>query len=416
MSTNLEITSSGIAARDRDPESKELSNLMFPSEHQIVILSTDTRKANQKNIARIPLSFQIRYNGAAQDPPALTMLINPNNMTSSRDKMVNAEYTRGGHVVEEWGEMQEVLQFTGKIGGYYVLNPEIGFSGLNRFHRSQSPSFRNLMNLFMLYRNNGMVYEKTVRDNQDDPQNRLMRNSSASRISERVPLIVRNIKNKITIVGDVFLIYDGCSYMGSFDDFSIEEDASNPYNLAYKFTFIVRAKFEVDKRNLQTYLQRFTELGDIENRKMLSSHQIKQLERDIQRGLSTSQQAVSDERRFLAEQNSVFVNPNSITVPREITSSNLVEASTRDHVNYLNNQGVSTDGSDYDRVKQDMSQLASNTASEANLGLNNSVNTHLDILLKNGASDNPQTASRAANLASEAQRNVNEKKKSLNSR
>jgi len=417
MSTSIDLTSSGLQVKTRDGESKELSELLFPSQHQIVILDTETKKADQKVITRIPLSFQIRYNNKAEDPPALVMLINPSSLNVTRDKKINSEFTRGGHVIEEWGEMQENLQFTGKIGGYFVLNPQIDFSGLNRYHRSRSPSFRNLMNLFMIYRNNGMVYEKTLKDSQDSPENRLMRNSGLSKVNNRIPKMAKTVKNRIAVVGDVFLNYDGVSYKGAFDDFSIEESSDAPYTLSYKFTFIVQSKIETDKRTLDTYLQRSEELGDVANRKPVTSagkkqleNRLKQLERGIRSALEVSQEAEADNRSFLAEKEVVSLNPRHPSRVDQVNVENYVELAAKDHNSYLNSIGLKTSPDDFSNINENFKRIATGSASLANSSSNNLTNVHNSILLNNGSDSNTATFNKAVNLTEEAKRNLNEKK------
>lgn len=416
MSNTLDLNSSGIMVKDRDGENKQLSELTFPSEHQIVILDAEVKKADQKFIPRIPLSFQVRYNGAAEDPPALVMLVNPSTMTVSKSKKVNAEFTRGGHIVEEWGDMQDTLQFSGKIGGFYVLNPTNGFSGLNRYHRSNAPSFKNLMNLFMIYRNNGMVYDKTIRDPQQTASDRLMKNKGLSYVNDRIPRMVQNVKNRIAVVGDIYLSYDGVSYKGSFDDFSIEESADSPYTLSYKFSFVVQSKVEEDKRSIDTYSQRNIELGDISKSRPTST-QNKQINQIIERGMQVSQQSSADEKSELIKINKEMVNPNHITTPQQITRSNIIEATVVDQVAHLNSQGLKTDSGDVARIRQSVTSQASTNFTSSNKGDADSVNNNRTVLSKNGYDLNSkETTSKAVGLAAEQRRNLNEKQKIANSK
>jgi hypothetical protein len=246
--------------------SENLNKLDFPHQHQFVIIDTETdsQKAHTRPLKLLPMTFAIRYNGEAKDPASLTMLINPSNMSVQSSKLVTDSFTRNGYVIEDWGDGQDVLQFNGSIGGYYILNPTVGSSGLNRYDRSKSVSFKNLMNLFMLYRNNGTIYEKTVKSQEKSKKNRLISTTGLIKINKRLKSINESPKNRPYAMADMYLAYDNYIYKGSFDEFSIEEDASRPYTLNYSFTFVVQNRIEKDFRDLRFYTQEAFVFSDVQ--------------------------------------------------------------------------------------------------------------------------------------------------------
>lgn len=134
----------------------------------------------------------------------LVFYINPNNLTRTYARKTSEQFAGGGHVVEHSGQDQDRLSASGKIGAYYTDK-----TGLTRFFRRNSASFQQLMHLYLLYRNNGYVYEITD-------------------------------AHRISLVGRVQITFDTEVWVGHFDSFQMSEDANNPYTMDYSFEFTVR--------------------------------------------------------------------------------------------------------------------------------------------------------------------------------
>jgi hypothetical protein len=411
MSESLDLTSSGILIGDGSGRARDLSSIFQPSENQIFILDSDFKSADQKFIVRIPISFQIDYkNRKITNPPELFLLINPSNLNFSSSKKINSEFARGGYITEEWGDLQEILEFSGKIGGYYVLNPKVGFSGLNRHDRTKSPSFRNLMNLLMIYRNNGMIYDNTPPSSQKNKSDSLMKNTKVLKQNVRSSKMAVSKKNRIIGVGDVYLNYDGVSYRGSFDSFSIEEKADEPYTLSYSFSFTVRDKYEVDKRGLDNFLNNGLDIKDRDIGKP-STKETKDLERAIASSLNSSQESLSDQRSNLASQNQSLLNPTHSSPLEEILKGRVVNLTVDDHTKFLSSKGLQLQNDDVINLTKNVEGMNSSNFTESNSSFNDSKNTHLDILGKNGFPSNSETSGIAENYSQELKRNLDEKNK-----
>jgi len=247
------------------------SKLILPSNHQYVLIESDNDIVSSNPISKLPMTFQITYNGEQEDPPTITLLINPENMVLTFGKKVNPSFARSGYIVEEWGEHQDTIACSGKIGGYYIKNPTISaeagpinFNGLNRYDRTKSESFKNLYYLLILYRNNGAIYQRTTKGPSILYNKKLIKDTTTfAKVAKRVPYAIENIKNRIDRLGDLFMIYDNYIYQGAFDNFSIEEVSSSPFNLSYNFTFTVQRRFLSDYRNYNYYNQVFIESSDV---------------------------------------------------------------------------------------------------------------------------------------------------------
>lgn len=238
----------------------DIKGITFPSDHQYVIIDTST-PPQYKELKHLPMTFWIDYSRAEgsseKNIPVLTLLINPENMTISMSKRVAPTFARDGYIVETWGEEQDVIQCSGKIGGYYIAKgndipgPE-SLDGLNRYGRNKSLSFKNIYKLLYIFRNNGAVFQNTTKVKSNS---KLVQHAGYPKITERIPESFKNAKNRIDRVGDVFMSYDQTKYIGSFDTFSMVEDGSKPYNLEFSFQFTVQRRYTSDSRNFEHYRQ-----------------------------------------------------------------------------------------------------------------------------------------------------------------
>jgi len=252
---------------------EDFIDIIIPSNGSIVLAgeqgvsnSDEELELNiNSTVAPICMVFYIDYENAnITNPPQFTFLINPNNMNFSLSKKVADNFTRGGHVIEEWGENRDVIKCEGKIGAYYVINPTYTYqAGLNTYDRRKSHSFRSLYSLFILYKNNGAIFQRTP--TKTVSSSKLMSNTETSSTipSNTYPLQAQNKNNRILKLGTVYLSYDQTIYSGTFDEFNIEEDAEKPFTLSYSFQFTVAKRVVNDKRTPFYYNQSSTETQDL---------------------------------------------------------------------------------------------------------------------------------------------------------
>lgn len=405
MSETLDLSSSGILIGDGTNRARDLSSIYQPSENQIFILDTDFKSADQKFIVRLPISFQIDYKSQKiTNPPDLFLLINPSNLNFSSNKKINSEFARGGYITEEWGDMQETLEFSGKIGGYYVWNPKVDFSGLNRYDRSKSPSFRNLMNLLMVYRNNGMLYDDTPLKPIPSKTDNLIQNKNILKTSKRVSQIARSRKNRIIAVGDVYLNYDGTSYRGSFDSFSIEEKADEPYTLSYNFSFTVRDKSVSDKRNIQNSSNNNPTLED-KDKNSLSTQQVKNLDRISSNNLRTNQSLISEQN------NDSTSTDDSLKV---LLGGGPVKYTLTEQLSFLTAQGNILDNEDVLKLEKNISDMNSNEFNKSRQGYADSIVTHSNIISKNNNNGSvSENGDKAINYSQKLSNNLQKNNKAI---
>jgi hypothetical protein len=149
--------------------------------------------------------------------PPLVMLINPSQFTRTHENAVDSSpKTRHGHVIHAWLERPMKIMCSGITAGQYAVDYE-GAGGLTNVNRVHSISYGNLLSLVNIYRNNGIVYSGPEGD-------------------VGIPIVPFTI----------FIYYDNHVYLGSFDDFSVEDSSEKPHNMTYSFGFTVRYDQHLD--------------------------------------------------------------------------------------------------------------------------------------------------------------------------
>jgi len=160
--------------------------------------------------------------------PPLILLINPQEFRRSHENFVDfGTKTRVGNIVHTYLEQPIKINASGVSPAQFAVYADMS-GGLTNYNRVQSLSYRNLMSLVMIYKNNGALYDVPSGKSDDGPIGSVAGDGS------------------IILPGSIFIYYDDHVYIGSFDSLSLTDDASKPHNMAYSFTFTVRYDIHVD--------------------------------------------------------------------------------------------------------------------------------------------------------------------------
>jgi len=381
----------------------DLKGLEFPSDHQYVIIDTTTDLPEYKGMNRIPMMFWIKYSQvdlAKTEPPPLTLLINPNNMNLTFAKKISSNFARGGYVVEEWGEEQDVIVCEGKIGGYFMKKSSVSkvsphaLNGLNRYERSKSLSFKNLYKLLYIYRNNGAIFQNTVKDKKE---NKLIQRSGYPYINKRVPLVLENPKNRIDRLGDVFLGYDQTIYTGAFDSFSITEDANSPYTLSYKFQFTVQRRVVTDYRDFEFHMASATENSEVKR----NSEKVRRV---VENAIAIQKEAVAAEITNLDNRVELGHALDSPVTKESLSSGKTPTQSTRETSEVMRKNGVILNEPETAEVKEGFETVA--IAEETKIyGLSQIGKDKVRRTLYESAIRNGKDTQKAASLANNVMHN-----------
>ena len=217
--TNFQQVGSG-AANDAAKEAEHRSASGLNADTGLGLQFT---QAQQQMQAQIQAGIQDMAN-----TPPLRFLVNPSSLSINHEKVISdGDRSRRGPIVEQWGDGQDTLEVSGKVGAFYAL--DVGRSafadggpGITRNARTVSAAYQNFMSLYQIYRNNAGIF---LSDSAD----------------------ITSPRMNLALMGSIYIYYDYTLYIGSFDTFSVTEADSSPYTIEYSFQFTVRATFALDR-------------------------------------------------------------------------------------------------------------------------------------------------------------------------
>lgn len=176
-------------------------------------------------LGKTPVIFDIvGANGVSILPEDLRMVlhVNPRTMQFSYDNVIEVIQTRGGHVEQHWGQSPATIAFEQATGGFArlytgvtsITGPGPANSRLPSSTqavdiggtRRDTIAYDKYLDLLALYHNNGSVYDRSGR---------------------------------IYYQGKVKMAYDGGTYWGYIENFTVSEEVEQPYQFSLSFSFKV---------------------------------------------------------------------------------------------------------------------------------------------------------------------------------
>jgi len=169
---------------------------------------------------------------AMKNTPPLRMLVNPDTFKRSTEKVRTEEHTRKGPITQTHGNGQLKLDISGKVAGFFAIDaehPDTGGEapGLTRMARHYSAGYQNFMSLYLLYRNNGKLFTYDGYGS--------------------------GLSRTLSMVGSVYIYYDGELFIGSFDNLNVTESETSPFRLEYNMQFTCRVKYNLDSPEKYSY-------------------------------------------------------------------------------------------------------------------------------------------------------------------
>ena len=171
------------------------------------------------NLAKKPMFFELDIDNP---PPVFTLLINPQEMNMNFTKKVIQARTRpttrnrGSYNLQYFFDELDVMSCSATSAMFY------GENGLTTNFRTDTLGYKNFKSLVEIYRNNGHNYAPR----------------------QKYPLVSGG-DGLIESVGRVIIAYDDIVYRGSFDSFSVNDDDTKPFNLAFNFQYTISEKLDV---------------------------------------------------------------------------------------------------------------------------------------------------------------------------
>jgi len=149
------------------------------------------------------------------DSLKLVLHVNPSSMQFQHQQVVERIQTKGGFVEQHWGESPMTISFDMATGGFMRL-----YTGLSNITgptsgggvdaggtRRDTIAYDKYLDMLALFHNNGSVYDA---------------------------------QGRIAFNGLIRIIFDGSTFDGWFQSFSVTEAADKPYQFAMNASFVVK--------------------------------------------------------------------------------------------------------------------------------------------------------------------------------
>jgi len=163
-----------------------------------------THPAATRKPSGIAMAFQVTSpfdNHRVLMPHALVLHVNPSNFQEGFNQKVERIQTRGGFVEQHWGHELTTITASGSTGSFMNI-----FNGLSAIMRQRTIAWDRYRDLHDLFLNNGALF---------DPS------------------------GAIVLHGNLMLMYDRGTYIGTFRTFEVEETDASPFAFNLNWTFKV---------------------------------------------------------------------------------------------------------------------------------------------------------------------------------
>lgn len=199
---------------------------------------------------------------ASEDRIYVQMYLNPESINLNDSKIINETLTKGGYVVQYWGEKNTIISFNGTTGSSGIE----GINLLNRAYRHEQFEFENIIKSRIAAAKNRIkasVVENASKLN--EIQSGVQLSTVPSALADGLETIMDVFSGNKGSVDDrqwesisareslgslattVEMHFDGVVYQGYFTSFSVTESAQNPGIFSYNSNFTVLRKEGVRK-------------------------------------------------------------------------------------------------------------------------------------------------------------------------
>ena len=180
---------------------------------------------------------------------SFSLLINPSELAYGSTQVISNQYSRNGFINSLWGPGQGTLVGSGFSAAF--LGPVYGLDGPsvimdeanmlegNGTLKYNSLGYANVMSMVALMRNNGyyQLMSKNVKGN--NSYLNAQDGDATAQVTTTLAGMARSKSRVIHVMGSVAIDYDGTTYVGAFNTFSIEASVDNPFRFSYSFEFVV---------------------------------------------------------------------------------------------------------------------------------------------------------------------------------
>lgn len=166
------------------------------------------------------------------------MYINPQSLKIDEKKIIQKQRTKGGYVIQYWGEGLATVALEGHTGSSGIE----GINILRKVYRAEQDSFQSVSHI-LIDRLNAFTGSNTIQSG----VNRSL--STEEKITEAIPTLLGDAVNPpllptlASLATNVEMYYQGWVFRGYFESFVVSESVSNGvgvFNYSIAFTILDR--------------------------------------------------------------------------------------------------------------------------------------------------------------------------------
>lgn len=218
----------------------------------------------------VPLSVNALGRNDLVNRAVVPLYINPESIRITEQKQISETMTKGGYIVQYWGEQLSGIQVSGTTGSGGIEAINI----LRDVYRNEIIQFNNLLreraanqqqDFVTAFGSTGNLnrtanFGNGIRDILNDLTQGGTTNiftgvksnieeivDAAANISEQNPMSVELVPTPGAFATNLILYWHGEKFQGYFKDFNVDEQASSPGHFTYNFSFTVLKRSGVRK-------------------------------------------------------------------------------------------------------------------------------------------------------------------------
>lgn len=165
----------------------------------------------------------------------IDMYINPQSLVIEEKKIIQKQRTKGGYIIQYWGEELAVVRLSGHTGSSGIE----GINALRQAYRSEQDAFQSVSQI-LIDKLNAFTGSNTLQDG----TNRAASNATGQGATEALPTIMGSGANPpllptlASLATSVEMYYQGWAFRGYFESFNVDESVTNGvgvfnYNLVF---------------------------------------------------------------------------------------------------------------------------------------------------------------------------------------
>lgn len=278
----------------------------------------------------IPTSIFGIKNDSLAGRKVIPLYLGPESFKISEQKIIKETLTKGGYIIEYWGEQMPTITANGTTGSGGILAIEI----LRSIYRNEQIQMENLLlqratdaETDVQFLNNATVrsgvriaIDSLIENGLSEIENGIR--STIDRITELFDQSVEENTNPIELIPSlgafavsVDLYFQGLKYRGYFTSFDVSESSESPGLFSYNFTFKVLRRSGKRSNFMPWHRNPFDENGDPRSASIpIEGPRVDEL--SYPASYADSESISQPTSTFSQAENPVILDPNDVGISR----------------------------------------------------------------------------------------------------